>query len=133
MTAGVYIREGQLCGGCAAPLLPNRRAATAGYRVHRGRGLCEPCYCKMRRPQPRGHRQALIGYSDLSVDEIVVERLIDGRFTGTPTVGEIREAVRILTRRGWSSLRIALQLDCTTRTVQRHRAAVRGDMDREAS
>ena len=58
-------------------------------------------------------------------DPIVVGHLVSGtRMTATPA--DIREAVRILTQRGHTAQTIANRIGVTERTVQRHRAALRG-------
>jgi FixJ family two-component response regulator len=60
------------------------------------------------------------GYDDLNV-EIAVTR---GSVVLRPA--EIREVVRRLTRRGDSAAQVARHIGATTRTVERHRAVLRG-------
>lgn len=55
------------------------------------------------------------------IDEVAVQRAIDGDPPATLTPAETTEAVRILTQRGYSSKQIAARLRVTSRTVARHR------------
>jgi DNA-binding CsgD family transcriptional regulator len=59
------------------------------------------------------------------VDDIAVERLINGAPPPTTTAAEKREAIRVLTRRHMPAAAIAERIGVTPRTVQRHRAALR--------
>lgn len=60
---------------------------------------------------------------DVIVDEIVVLRLVQGRRPERTNGPERREAVKVLTQRGWSARRIAEHIQTTTRTVERLRAS----------
>ena len=57
------------------------------------------------------------------VDDVAIHRAINGQRTRL-TPAETRQAVHTLTNRGKSIRWIATQLGITTRTVQRHRAAL---------
>lgn len=57
----------------------------------------------------------------VEVDELVVQFLVDGtRVNASP--GERRAAIAILTARRLSARQIAERINCTQRTVERHRA-----------
>jgi hypothetical protein len=55
------------------------------------------------------------------IDDLVVQHLVDGRPVNA-TPAERRAAVVILTARKLSAREIALRINCTPRTVVRHRA-----------
>ena len=60
---------------------------------------------------------------DLGVDDVLVERAVS---QGNVRLNraELREAVRILSKRGASGYQIARQLGCTSDTVYRHLKAL---------
>ena len=58
-------------------------------------------------------------------DEVAVERIMAGRPPATFTVAERREAVRLLTARGYSAQEIAARIGTTARNAQRDRRATR--------
>ena len=70
-------------------------------------------------------RQSEFARLDLSgwVDDVAIQRAINGQRTRL-TPAETRQAVHTLTNQGKSIRWIATQLGITTRTVQRHRAAL---------
>lgn len=54
------------------------------------------------------------------IDEIAVAHLVDGRRVKT-TPNERTKAIAILTARRLTAAAIAVRINCTTRTVERHR------------
>lgn len=65
------------------------------------------------------------GPVDEPIDSAVVARLLAGDRSVSPTAAELQEAITRLNRRGWSAMRIALQVGCTRRTVHRQRRRIR--------
>lgn len=124
MNATVRIRACQRCGHdmTAAQHRPEgvRRACGA---------ICLTCASKNR--AVAGHLRG-VGPS-LEIDPIAVERLKAGSFTGRPTAGELRRAVIELRRAGLSIHETARRLRCSSRTVQRHRAAARTQEEVQAA
>lgn len=58
------------------------------------------------------------------VDEVLVQRILDGRHEGTPPKLERDAAFRRLNDAGLSAVQIAERLKVSTKTVERLRAAV---------
>lgn len=59
------------------------------------------------------------------IDQVAVYRAVTGDPPPGLTWAERSAAIAILTDRGWSARRTGLLLRITTRTVERHRAAIR--------
>lgn len=100
------------CCGCDQPML-SQGHKVEGFVEHNAHGHCKTCYKRLHWKSRRG-----------GIDEIAVERAVTTSFDPPARLNqaELREVVRILTGRGWSSSEIGERLNCTSRTVQRARA-----------
>lgn len=72
---------------------------------------------------PRAVRKSGDMAATREVDEVLVQRIVDGRHEGVPPKLERDAAFRRLDEAGWSATRIAERLHVTPRTVERLRAA----------
>lgn len=111
------------CGRCGHLMAPEGIHRRLGVRRATTRTLCKPCWETLNRRLPRG-RLYRVGPSR-GIDEIAVERLMDGSLVQLPTRDELHDAIVRLDRYGYSARQIAERLGCTMRTVSRHRAAER--------
>jgi hypothetical protein len=98
------------CPQCGIPR-PIRGDSPVDFRRARDR-QCRRCVNRDRPPLQRW---------PLEVDELTVQFLVDGaRVNASPA--ERKAAVTILTARKMSAREIAVRINCTPRTVVRHRA-----------
>lgn len=132
------------------PVLCRRGHLSVPRRTWRGRRECRTCYrlyvqARTQRETERyrarfevehkGHRTYAnsigrfrcadcMGYKPPEKDDVSVERAISRYGHEVPWLNsaEKSEAVRILTRKGWSASEIADRINCSERTVNRKRA-----------
>jgi DNA-binding transcriptional ArsR family regulator len=83
---------------------------------HHAKGKCMRCYNRDRKRASYVWRE---------IDEIAVERAVRGDPPAGITPRERREAVDVLTRRGFSASQVSQRLRVSQRAVERHRAALR--------
>jgi hypothetical protein len=97
-------------------MIPAHRPNIPGYVRHTAWGMCNRCYLRSRTAWGCGQ----------DIDAVAVERAANPHWPCPPlNAAELREAVRVLTDRKWSTKGIAARLNIWPRSVTRIRTELR--------